>query len=123
MISNGEALCVTGRGEIECVQVLADVAGELGHALRFRDIGRISTEEVAVVLHDSAAAGDGDQDRVEAFAPDLAHKGIDQRTRLHTRLVLAPHMVHQGAAAAVVGSNYHLYPGAIEHTDGGLVRV
>src|SRR6185437_16973358 len=75
MIRNGQPLCVSRRGKVECEQVLADVLGETRYALRLRRIGRISAQQVPVILHSDAAAGDGDQDGIEPLSLDLAGPG------------------------------------------------
>jgi hypothetical protein len=76
---------------------------------------------VAVFLHRRSTARRGDQDRVEPFALDLGHPGIDVAPGEGLRVRLPAHVVDQSAAAAFPpdGDDLDTVPG--EQPFGGLV--
>ena len=102
-------------------EIFGHVPGQRGYARRLDGIGRIVAEHEAIVLHRRAAAGNGDENRVEGAAFGFRCPGIDQTARLRQRLLLAAHVMHQRAAAGVAFGDRHLDAVPVEQANRRLV--
>ena len=119
VVGDGEPASALGERQVDPVEELADVPGERGDAGGLAGISGVGAQQEAVILDRGAAAGCGDEDRVQPFALHLAGPGIDVAPRGLQARFLAAHMVDERAAADLAGRERHRIARAVQQAHGG----
>ena len=117
-------LCaLRSRQRSEPREIFRDVQRPLRHRPRAIPPLWIVAEDITVILDDGAAAGCGDDDRVQPLARDLAVPGIDRRLRAFVSGLFKPHVMRERAAAARAFRDHDLDAEPVEQADRRLVDL
>ena len=121
MIGDHEVAVAHRRHQVERGQIFRHVFRRLGDPRRLFRIDMVVAQQKTVILHHRAAAGRGDQDRVDPFALDRTRPDVDVAPHKIERFALAAEMMGQRSAAALALRHHDFDAMAVEQSDRGLV--